>query len=201
MLYGLAGRTPELWGPPSILFPQPAAADTGILLYLAAPGGFISAEYALTLRVLFGLFFSPYPRWAFNDDVHLQVLTCCLYFICYGLTALMVRRLFFPPLSSNSMTVTIALLLLAAGSLIPFLFAWVVFRYPVDRIPDIWYLGNPLIVFIEKRTLEMTLTFTQIWAAVILGLNGPWFIRQIRNFKPLEEAAHDPAISQPVETE
>ena len=47
----------------------------------------------------------------------------------------------------------------------------------------------------------MTLTFTLIWAAVILGLNGPWFIRQIRNFKPLEEAAHDPAISQPVETE
>ncbi|NLW84924.1 MAG: hypothetical protein GXY41_11075 [Phycisphaerae bacterium] len=173
-------------------------------LYSGAAGGisFSAGMIALTLGAFYlALFFSPYPRWAFNDDVHLQVLTCCLYFICYGLTALMVRRLFFPPLSSNSMTVTIALLLLAAGSLIPFLFAWVVFRYPVDRIPDIWYLGNPLIVFIEKRTLEMTLTFTQIWAAVILGLNGPWFIRQIRNFKPLEEAAHDPAISQPVETE
>jgi hypothetical protein len=35
--------------------------------------------------------------------------------------------------------------------------------------------------------LDTTLGFTIVWALVMLAVNVPWFIRQMREFKPLPD--------------
>ena len=172
--------------------------------YSGAAGGVLFSTFML-LATLGGFylacFISSQINMVLSADVHLMILASCLYLICYGLSALVVRRLFFSPQTSNVVTVTIAMILLAVGSLGPFLFAWIFIHHDVDRIPDVWYLGNPLIVFIEKKTLGITLTFTMIWALVAFVLNIPWFIAQIRAFKPLDNETKLVGENTPTEKE
>jgi hypothetical protein len=168
--------------------------------YSGAAGGVLFS--AIMLLLTLGGFYlastvSPTITRVLSEDVHLMILSSCLYLICYGLSALIVRRLFFSPQTSNVVTITIAMILLAVGSLGPFLFAWIFIHHDVDRIPEVWYLGNPLIVFIEKKTLGITLTFTILWALAVFVLNIPWFISQIRGFKPLDIPA-EPAQPAPL---
>jgi hypothetical protein len=48
----------------------------------------------------------------------------------------------------------------------------------------IWYIGNPLVLFIEDKIWVECFTFTGIWAVVAFGAFLPWFIGQLRVFKP-----------------
>lgn len=165
-------------------------------LYSGAGGGVLFA-LLLLLLTLAGFYLVFTPRSSFPAvlyDVHHIALSQCLYLICYGFTALILRRLFFPKQASNQITVMIAFILLAIGSLAPFLFAWFFIYHDIDKISEFWFLGNPLVVLLEKDILEFTLLFTGIWALTALGLNVPWFAAQIRDFKP-------PAVSPPIPPE
>jgi hypothetical protein len=56
-----------------------------------------------------------------------------------------------------------------------------------------------LIVFFEKKTLGMSLNFTSIWAIAAFALNIPWFITQIRAFKPLDSVPEASVRTPPAE--
>jgi len=168
-------------------------------LYSGAAGGV--AFSCLMLLLTYGLFylacaFSSRIETLLSDRIHLQVLAFCLYLICYGFSGLTLRRLFFSNQSSNLVAVMIAFILLAFGSILPFLGAWFLIYHEMDKIPDVFYLGNPLIIFFENRMLSTALIFTSIWAVVVFCLNLAWFFRQIRNFKPMPDVK--PVADEPV---
>lgn len=161
-------------------------------LYSGACGGmfFSLLMMGLTLGVFY-LFctIDPIIEKVLTQDVHMMIMTSCLYLICYGLSALLLRRLFFSKDHPNVTTVMISLILMTSISLAPYLFAWIFVYRDIDRIPDYWSLGNPLIVFMEPTILGDALNLTIVWALVVLALNVPWFAGQIRRFKPLAAAA------------
>jgi hypothetical protein len=67
-------------------------------LYSGAAGGvlFSAGMMAITLGGFYlACSISPPITKVLSDDVHLRVLSSCLYLICYGLTALLLRRLLF----------------------------------------------------------------------------------------------------------
>lgn len=160
-------------------------------LYSGAASGvlFSLSMLALSLGAVQGV--SVLVPQVFNDwahKFHLGILVFTLYLVCYALTSLLVRRLLLPKTENyNSSTIMILFILLAAGSLFPFLFAWFFLHHDLDRIPDLWYLGDPLIVFLEPRMLETARNLTIVWALVALALNIPWFAAQMRRFRPLDD--------------
>ena len=173
------------------------------LLYSGSGGGvlFSLLMLGITMAGFYLIFNAGSAIPTFLEDVHHMALSQCLYLICYGFTALVLRRLFFPKQASNQITVMIAFILLAIGSLAPFLFAWFFIYHDIDKISEFWFLGNPLVVLMEKDMLGFTLMFTGIWALTTLGLNVPWFAAQIRNFKPLPVTEPIPPEPPPVNKE
>ena len=160
----------------------------------AAGGALFSAVMiGLTLGVFWtACTLSSNVSKALSDEVHLMMVLVCLYVVCYGLSASFFRRLFFSDDASNLITMILVCILLAVGSLFPLLFAWFFVYHDIDKISDIWYLGNPLAVFFEPRMLGTAMNFTIVWALVALSLNIPWFTAQIRRFRPL------PVTEEPV---
>lgn len=173
------------------------------LLYSGSGGGvlFSLLMIGLTMAGFYLVFKAGSAIPTFLEDIHHMALSQCLYLICYGFTALILRRLFFPKQASNQITVMIAFVLLAVGSLAPFLFAWFFIYHDIDKISEFWFLGNPLVVLMEKDMLEFTLMFTGIWALTALGLNVPWFAAQMRNFKPIPVTEQIPPEPPPVNKE
>lgn len=170
--------------PRRVLFRWPA-----FLLYSGSAAGVLFSVLMMALTV--GIFLwistmsSQLSRLTSDEEVVWMITASCLYLICYGLSALGLRRLIIPDHTSNIITVIFAFILLALGSLLPLLFAWFFIHRDIDKVSEMWYLGNPLMVFLEPKMLDTTLGFTSVWALVVLGLNAPWFIRQIRGFTPL----------------
>ena len=167
------------------------------LLYSGAGGGVLFSILMLLLTLgVFAVTWHLGIRIRFGDmdsyNLPLRFFSQALYLFCYGFTALVVRRLLLPKEASNQITLMILFILLAFGSLAPFLFAWFFIYHNVDKIPEYWFLGNPLIVFLETDALEYTLYFTGIWSLAALALNVPWFIAQMRDFKPLPAAVTPP---------
>jgi hypothetical protein len=161
------------------LFVLYSGSAGGVLFSLVMLGLTLGGIYAIRPVI-------PSVIGSLSDNFQMNVLAICLYMVCYGLTALFLRRLFGERASGRLNTVMIMFILLAFGSLFPFLFAWFFVYHDLDRIPDMWYLGNPLMVLMESRMLGMVLQFVTIWGLVALSLNVPWFASQIRQFKPLD---------------
>lgn len=165
-------------------------------LYSGACGGmfFSLLMMGLTLGVFY-LIGAAIPTFdkMLDQQNHMRLITLCLYLICYGLSALWLRRLFLGGDQTNVTTVMISLILITSFSLAPYLFAWIFVYRDIDRIPEYWSLGNPLIVFMEPRILGDALNLTLIWALVVFSLNIPWFAKQIRSFKPLASGEALPA--------
>jgi len=159
-------------------------------LYSGAASGVLFSLTMLALSLgVFYVAWNVFPMTSSRPtESHLKTVVFTLYLVCYALTSLFLRRLVLPKAENyNSSTIMILFILLAAGSLFPFLFAWFFLHHDLDRIPDLWYLGDPLIVFLEPRMLETAVNFTVVWTLVALGLNVPWFASQFKQFKPLEE--------------
>jgi len=106
-----------------------------------------------------------------------------LYILAYVMTALFVRRQFLASKVTVSLTWVIALLLLAVGSAMPLSIRYTFIADAWNPSHDLWFLGNPFRVRSDVN-LIYHITFAAIWAVVASILNGPWFIRQCKAFRP-----------------
>jgi hypothetical protein len=113
-----------------------------------------------------------------------------LYVLAYALTAVLVRRLS-PWAIPAVYTWVVMVALLVAGSVVPFLVAFLLFFHDwrfEDEYP--WLLSNPIAGFAAvsgpygHRFVWPFFTFAGAWAALAVFVNGPWFVRQVLRFRP-----------------
>jgi hypothetical protein len=112
-----------------------------------------------------------------------------VYVYCYALTAAWLRRTFLPRLPTGY-TWIVLLVLLLAGSALPFLVSFLI-HYPDTSYARhvYWLLPNPGVAVMEVGTVfgryeTAFIVFAGVWAALITLASVPWFVRQVRGFRP-----------------
>jgi hypothetical protein len=113
------------------------------------------------------------------------------YAVCYALTALLITRLFFSRSSRPGICAVIAMFLMTFGTVLPMLIGFMLRRNHYVELPPEWYLGNPFVLFWENDMWPMCLAFTGLWGASVVILNLPWFVEQVRCFKPTLQTKTD----------
>jgi hypothetical protein len=181
----------QKWGPRIVrtiprrrIFRIPA-----FFLYSGAANGIALSAVMIGLTILvtfwFGRIFAVGGKLR-PDYEHAFVIAggLALYAFCYALTALIIKRVFFANSTRANITAIIALLLLVAGTVVPMVIGFLLRPGPWRKLSPQWYIANPGILFWEKHMWSECLTFTGIWAAGVFAVTLPWFIRQVRAFKP-----------------
>jgi hypothetical protein len=170
-----------------------SGAAGGVLLSLL-----MLAATVLTVFLVRDLPAIPAGPLGFHWDPLLETfaMTGCLalYTACYALTAVFVRTWLLPSVPV-SFTWIVMIILLAVGSVVPFLLSLLLFygdwRY--DAYYWVW-LGNPLAAMLEVERgarsvyAESFVYFAGGWLALATLLNLPWFFKQVRRFHPPSEA-------------
>jgi ABC-type transport system involved in multi-copper enzyme maturation permease subunit len=121
-------------------------------------------------------------------------LAMALYGLCYALTATLLVRYLLP--LKTTATFAIALFLMTVGCVLPplVMFFWDPAAW--DLGSKLWMLANPIGVTAQHDDAafrERCLWLTGIWAATVMALLVPWFIKQVRAFRPVTgstSAAH-----------
>jgi hypothetical protein len=170
------------------------------LFYSGAAGGFLFTVlmFAATVLVVRG-WEQWYPTAYFgaprDGRTVLQEMTevmaiLGLYTFCYALTAVFVRKAS-PWKVSASYTWIILIALMLLGSSLPFLASYLIFfqewRYESHYY---WLLSNPIAAAVEVTSplgFDRQTTFflfAAVWAGLALLVTLPWFVRQIRGFRP-----------------
>jgi hypothetical protein len=129
-----------------------------------------------------------------NEFVELT-LAAILYCLAYGLTALYIQRRFFPRRPAKLAGV-LTVLLPALWAVIPNLVLFFQDRLTFNAVEQT-QLGNVFNAFMVREAGQRSahIYFSATWAALVLLLNLPWFIRQVKAFIPPERAR--PAIESP----
>jgi hypothetical protein len=101
------------------------------------------------------------------------------------MTALLARRYLLARWIRAKYTWLVALLLLAAGCVIPFLLGYLIVFGSFRRTEDIggWLVTNPFALGIDSYQATY-LVFSGGWALLASLLNADWFIEQIKAFGP-----------------
>lgn len=127
-----------------------------------------------------------------------------LYLLAYCLTAVLLRRWLFRHAAAVSSTSAIAVFLIALGSIVPVIMAFVLNPNNWDISGDWWLALNPMSPLFEldrggwtHRQAE-SLIISSTWAAAMVLLNIRWFGRQLSEFRPLVEEAEDLAVNPAV---
>jgi hypothetical protein len=185
----------ETWGPrvrrriPRFL---PARA-VAFLFFSGGAGGVLWAFSALCLTGLAVYLVAPgYPAllWGW-DGVPVISAGIALYALAYALTAGLVRRLLvrlgarFP----HYYTWVLALALATFGSVAPLL-VFLVLTYGSRDWSRLMLGASPLtylnpVYLDESAGRDARLAFVGLWAAVVTAASIPWFLRQVRAFRPL----------------
>lgn len=206
MLVGISER--DEWGPrlrkriprnPLLRLPAwflYSGAAGGIAFALI--GGLLSAAgvvvwHALTLH-------THWPSQWSTPAVVAALMTGYAY--CFGLTAVVVRRLVRNTAFKGSYTWLVALILFGLGCMLPFLarIAFAPRRYGYGY-PDelMWlYLPNPVVMIADAADysnphVEMTTVFLFMWGVSATFANIPWFAKQVYGFRPPAEPEAEPA--------
>ena len=113
----------------------------------------------------------------------------CLYFFCYAMTGALLRRRLFSRVGTE-LTWLIAAILLAVGSLAPFLIGYIVFFNDQWWSEDLgaWWVGNPF-AWSNKGHRALYASVGGVWAMLVAGMNLPWFIDRCEGFKAPRVAA------------
>jgi len=164
------------------------------LFYSGAAGGILGVVLMLglffgVLAVLIPLNTSASPQS--NAEGWNDILCIALYAFSYCMTALLLRNGF---LSGRRVHLPhyfvwlFALALHLAGVLIPYAIRFIVFRADFEALGDdgAWAATNPWMLT-ASHPWPHRLLFVSIWAAVVALASVPWFVRQFRAFRPLEE--------------
>jgi ABC-2 type transport system ATP-binding protein len=106
------------------------------------------------------------------------------YTLCYGLTALQIRRILFRN-TRPVYTWLIFLGLVAIGSVVPFLVGYLLYFREWDLNQHYyWLLSNPFVAVYDDAHRPFYVAFLSIWGAIVSGLSVPWFCRQVLAFHP-----------------
>ncbi|MFO0878545.1 MAG: hypothetical protein U0840_14490 [Gemmataceae bacterium] len=135
-----------------------------------------------------------------------------LYAYCYGMSAVLVRTYLLANQIRSVFNWLIAALLVGLGSSIPSVIAYILFydqiRYQNE--PGWWALPNPFLAVYEvsnsPRTQQLEFEvlcyfFLAIWGVLVTLLSLPWFVGQLKRFRPLVPREIPPAdvilVSEP----
>jgi len=182
----------QKWGPRIVrTIPQRKILRIpAFLLYSGAAGGIALSIFMIVATILATILFLKdllsYSGSIYNSVPNFFVIAIglALYAFCYSQTALIVKRVFFANSSRPDMTALVALLLLVVGSVIPMVIGFLLRPEPWLKLSPQWYLGNPFVLFWETDIWPESFKFTSIWAVGVFAVTLPWFIRQVRSFKP-----------------
>jgi hypothetical protein len=118
----------------------------------------------------------------------------CLYFFCYAVTGALLRRHLFSRVGTE-LTWLIAAILLAVGSLAPFLIGYIVFFNDQWWTGDYgaWWVGNPF-AWDNKGHRLLYASVGGVWAILVAAMSLPWFIERVRSFRPAPRVAASDAI-------
>jgi hypothetical protein len=118
----------------------------------------------------------------------------CLYFFCYSMTGALLRRHLFSRVGTE-LTWLIAAILLAVGSLAPFLIGYIVFFSDQWWSEDsgAWLVGNPF-AWSNKGHRALYASVGGVWAILVTAMSLPWFIERVRSFRPAPRVAASDAI-------
>ena len=121
----------------------------------------------------------------------------CLYFFCYATTGALLRRHLFSRVGTE-LTWLIGAILLAVGSLAPFLIGYIMFFNDQWWSDDLgaWWVGNPF-AWSNKAHRVLYASVGGVWAMLVAVMNLPWFIDRCEGFKAQRVAASDAIESVP----
>jgi hypothetical protein len=113
----------------------------------------------------------------------------CLYFFCYAMTGALLRRRLFSRVGTE-LTWLIGAVLLAVGSVAPFLIGYIVFFNDQWWSEDIgaWWVGNPF-VWDNKGHRVLYASVGGVWATLVAAMSLSWFIERVRRFGPASRVA------------
>ncbi len=166
------------------------------LIYSGASCGVVFSVTMIGVTLAIGYVFGV--NVSMNRDYEFMMMISvglALYTFCYAMTSLLIKRMFFAKSTRASTTGIIAIFLLLATTVIP----WIIgVMMPGTRWYDIsprWYIANPIVIFWDglfwgnrsHGIQDEGLVFTSVWAMIILVLSVPWFVRQMVGFKPAAE--------------
>ena len=115
-----------------------------------------------------------------------------LYACCYALTGALIRRTLLRNLVPAAATWLVALLLLAAGCLMPVLVGFFLKKVTADSL-GAWQLGNIFAAFGDEAYFSSHFHLAAAWAAAATVLNFRWLLKQAREFVPAPPTPPDPA--------
>lgn len=112
-----------------------------------------------------------------------------LYLFCYALTAAFLRRHVLKQISSK-WTWAICLMLVAIGSIVPFLIGLLVYMNDSDWWREDygrWLVGNPFAWDVAAHR-ELYLSIVAFWAVLAIAFNLQWFMERAKGFASIENA-------------
>jgi hypothetical protein len=115
------------------------------------------------------------------SDIWWGFLSLTLYFLAYGLTAVLIWRKLLWRRFRSSIIWIVAVILMTLGALLPSIFALLLKANTHGGDWQAWYVGNIFFVADDDHIVAHMI-FSSVAAAVMLALNGPWFFRQMRAF-------------------
>jgi hypothetical protein len=172
---------------------RPLLKLPAFLLYSGAAGGLTLGVLMIGLSLLAGhlcaLFF---PAWRGEKDLETAVevlLLISLYVLSYGLTAVLTRRFLFPNQVKPVFTWVVALVMVAVGSAVPYVIGFMIYYNHLQNMKEqYWLLTNPFWAPYDELHRSLYETFAGIWAVVVVLLTIPWYVRQVRAFRPYQRS-------------
>jgi hypothetical protein len=173
------------------------ARAASFLFYNGAAGGLVWAFLLLALTYGATYFaigvFGTLPAVDF-EQFELATPALLLYWFAYALTGLWLNRKFFPrrpPRLAGALMVLLA----AVWAIAPNFLYFFMDRLSIQNI-ERSQPGNIFNVFLvtERHQRMLHLIFAVAWLALMLALNAPWFIRQLRAFKQPQPSDAPPVI-------
>jgi len=169
---------------------RPAA----FLFYSGSAGGAAWSSLTLGLTVLLAwIWHFCFPEFGpriFTYDIMPLFIAVMggigLYAFCYCMTAVFIRRIFFPRISP---AYTCAIAILVAGTAFAVGGLGCLFSkdaYDYSYAYGIWHIANPLILAAPygEEYGSLGLGFAGLWAVLVAILNRSWFYEQVKAFRP-----------------
>jgi hypothetical protein len=178
------------------------------LFYTGSAGGVVwcgllSAATLLAGYALVGDFTPISGRRSEAKEVLQTMLGVVLFAWCYGMSGLLVRRIFFPR-SVPLVGTTVGLALMGIGGTLPLLFSYLIHgpNWQFASLPVVFAIFNPLVLQRTGADQVFVFFFLVVWGTVGLVVNLPWFYQQWHAFRrhelkpipPAESLAEQPSV-------
>lgn len=151
-------------------------------MFNGAAGGLVWVGLMMCATFLVFVFF--FPNVAHTGNTLLSLGAVATYTFDYALTGLFIQRTFLPSRPAK-LTGLIAAIFAGACCLMPSIVLFFLNRLTWTSIEGL-ELGNAFNVFSMRDDTPLIehVYFSLGWLALMALLNGPWFMRQLKNFAP-----------------